>query len=144
MVHLVAGPKGSFDLGERSYLREKVVSTYEGLWQGLDPGERGWTELFYLKVNASWLQDQISALSTEGLRQRAPMIRRLFSESCARLTPEHDASTQSHALETLGGLFLGLGCRTFHDFVSEVLELLCGIDEVDRVMQASLTAGELH
>ena len=34
-------------------------------------------------------------------------------------------------METLSGVFLGVGCRTFHDPVAEVLELLCGIEAAD-------------
>ena len=30
-------------------------------------------------------------------------------------------------------LLLGLGCRQFHDFGSDVLELLCGIEAADEV-----------
>ena len=97
-----------YELGDRSYLREKVVTTYEALWRGEDIGPVGWTELFCLKVNAEWIQTNIASMPADRLR---PVARRLFAECCARLGEGHDPATQCHALETLSGFFLGLGCR---------------------------------
>ena len=97
-----------YELGDRSYLREKVVTTYEALWRGEDIGPVGWTELFCLKVNAEWIQTNIASMPADRLRLVA---RRLFAECYARLGEEHDPATQCHALETLSGFFLGLGCR---------------------------------
>ena len=97
-----------YELGDRSYLREKVVTTYEALWRGEDIGPSGWTELFCLKVNAEWIQTNIASMPADRLR---PVARRLFAECRVRLSEEHDPATQCHALETLSGFFLGLGCR---------------------------------
>jgi hypothetical protein len=97
-----------YELGDRSYLREKVVTTYEALWRGEDIGTSGWTELFCLKVNAEWIQTNIASMPADRLR---PVARRLFAECRVRLSEEHDPATQCHALETLSGFFLGLGCR---------------------------------
>ena len=97
-----------YELGDRSYLREKVVTTYEALWRGEDIGPQGWTELFFLKVNAAWIQTNIATMPTDKLR---PVARRLFAECRVRLGAQHDPAVQCHALETLSGFFLGLGCR---------------------------------
>ena len=97
-----------YELGERSYLREKVVTTYEALWRGEDIGASGWTELFCLKVNAEWIQTNVASMPADRLR---PVARRLFAECRVRLGEEHEPATQCHALETLSGFFLGLGCR---------------------------------
>ena len=98
-----------FELDGRSYLREKVIATYEQLWRGEELSARAWTELFYLKVNAGWIQARIASLDVGSLHMRQPVVRRLFSECCARLGGSHEPSTRAHALETLSGLFLGLG-----------------------------------
>jgi hypothetical protein len=122
----------SFELADRSYLREKVVGVYEQLWlQRVELDDRGWSELFYLKVNAVWLQEHIASLPVAELRRATPVVRALFGQCVARLGPEHEATTRGHALETASGVLLGLGGRTFHSFGADALELLCGIEEAD-------------
>ena len=126
-------------LDERRYLREKVVVTYEALWRGETLDEKAWDELLFLKVNASWIQTAVASLSGAQLRAQQPILRRLFDECCARLDEAVEPSATSHALETLGGIFLGLGCRSFHDFGAEVVELLSGLDRADAVFGAMLS-----
>jgi hypothetical protein len=124
--------KQTFELADRSYLREKVVGVYEQLWvQRVELDDRGWSELFYLKVNAAWLQEHIASLSAAELRRATPVVRALFGKCVARLGPEHEAVTRGHALETASGVLLGLGGRSFHSFGADALELLCGIEEAD-------------
>ena len=124
------------EVGDRRYLREKIVSTYESLWAGAQLDDRSWDELFQLKVRADVLQQQVSSLPPSTLRNHHTTFRRLFAECCRRMGAQHEPSTQSHAMETLGGLLLGLGCRPFHDFQAEALDLLCGIDTADAVFAA--------
>ena len=124
-------PGADSTLGDRRYLKEKVVASYERLWrnEGVD-----FKELFLLKVNARWLQEHVAAAPmAELFGARKPVVRAIFAECCMRLDDSASADVQSHAMETLSGLFLGVGSRTFHDPVAEVLELLCGIEEADRV-----------
>ncbi|KAL1529976.1 hypothetical protein AB1Y20_000903 [Prymnesium parvum] len=128
----------AFELDERSYLREKVVVTYEALWRGEPLDAKAWDELFCLKVNSRWLQHALSTLSSPLLAAKRPIVRRLFAECCKRLDPAVEASSMSHALETLSGIFLGLGSRVFHDFSAEVVELLCGLDRADATFAAML------
>ena len=126
---LSAAPQ--WTLQDRRYLREKVVVLYEQLWSG-DPAAVDFTQLLNLKVNASWLQSHIASAPTAelmGPKKRA--VRVLFAECCDRLVDAFAIDVQCHAMETLSGLFLGVGCRTFHDPVAEVLELLCGIEAAD-------------
>ena len=126
-----APPADTYALGERRYLREKVVSIYESIWDHNEAVD--WTNLFNLKVNAAWLQEHIAAApAVELLSTRKPAVRRLFNECLVRI-PEgsHSIDVRCHALETLSGVFLGIGCHNFHDPVAEVLELLCGIDRAD-------------
>jgi hypothetical protein len=127
-----APPTDPFALGDRQYLKEKVVATYERLWN--DPDAISYKELFALKVNAAWLQSKVAtATSAELFGVRKPAVRRLFAECCTRIDESHTADIQCHAMETLSGLFLGVGSRSFHDPVAEVLELLCGIEAADGV-----------
>eukprot|EP00966_Prymnesium_polylepis_P173689 4017575-Prymnesium_polylepis.1 len=104
----------SFELDDRRYLREKVVVTYEALWRGEPLDEKAWDELFFLKVNAGWIEAAIASLSAAQLRAQQPIIRRLFDECCKRLDEVTESSAVSHALETLSGMFLGLGGRRAH------------------------------
>ena len=123
--------KSDFTLGDRRYLKEKVVGQYERLWRGEDVD---FNELLLLKANAQWLTAHIgSAPTAELFGSRKPVVRKLFAECCQRVDDAVTADVQSHALETLSGLFLGLGSRSFHDPVAEVLELLCGIEATDEV-----------
>lgn len=125
------GNPDAFTLGDRRYLKEKVVSTYERFWRGDDVDFK---ELFQLKANAQWLQTNIATAETsELLGRHKPIVRKLFAECCARLEEVVTADVQCHAMETLSGLFLGVGSRTFHDPVADVLELLCGIQAADEV-----------
>ena len=119
----------SYTLGDRRYLKQKVVASYERLWRGEDADMK---ELFLLKANAHWLQSQIAgAPAKELFGVRKSTVRKLFAECCARLNETSGLDVQSHAMETLSGLFLGIGSRTFHDPVADVLELLCGIEAAD-------------
>ena len=118
-----------FTLGERSYLKEKIVTAYERLWRGEDVDFK---EIFLLKVNSQWIQARITNPTTSDLFSvHKPVVRRLFAECCERLDDAAPVDVQSHAMETLSGLFLGLGSRTFHDPIAEVPELLCGIEAAD-------------
>ena len=116
------------ELDERRYLKEKVVAAYEALWRGEEAFADG--GFFHLKVNASWLQAHIAALPQAEMATGRAVLRRLFVECCSRLSPDFEASVQSHAMETLAGVFLGIGCRTFHN-VADVLDLLCSIEAAD-------------
>ena len=126
-------------LDERRYLREKVVVTYEALWRGESLDAKAWDELFFLKVNASWIQTAVTLLSGTQLRAQQPILRKLFEECLARLEEAVEPSATSHALETLSGIFLGLGGRSFHDFGAEVVELLCGLERADAVFATMLS-----
>ena len=110
----------AWTLQERRYLREKVVVAYEQLWSGAGAD---FNQLFLLKVNASWLQTHIaSAPISELLGARKATIRTLFAECCVRLSgAQHAADVQCHAMETLAALFLGVGCRSFHDPTADCL-----------------------
>ena len=123
-----------YALGDRRYLIEKVVVSYEKLWAG-DIDAVDFKELFLLKANAQWLSSHVAAATTvDLLTTKKPVVRRIFTECCARLVDDSAAAdVQCHAMETVSGLFLGLGSRTFHDPVSEVLELLCGLEAADDV-----------
>ena len=121
------------ELEGRSYLKLKVVVTYEKLWRGDELSAREWTELFHLKVNAPWLQAHLSKMDAKTLCTHRPVVRRLFAECCARLGTSHEPTTRSHAIETLSGLLLGLGSVRFHEFGADVIELLCGLEAVDEV-----------
>ena len=117
---------------DRAFLREKVVTIYDALWRG-ELQQTDWVGLFHLKVNAKWLQVQIASAPAADLLHgaRKPVVRRLVAECLSRLDEGTAADVQCHAMETLSGIFLGVGCRTFHDPVSEVLDLLCGIEAAD-------------
>lgn len=118
----------------REYLKEKVVTIYESLWNGTQLGENGVKELFNLKVNASWLHTRIASVPSAALTEHKALVRWLFAACCERLDEESVAAdVQCHAMETVAGILLGLGSRTFHDPASEVLELLCGIEATDAV-----------
>ena len=117
---------------DRAFMREKVVTIYDALWRG-ELQQTDWVGLFHLKVNAKWLQVQITTAPAAELihGSRKPVVRRLVSECLSRLGEGTAADVQCHSMETLSGIFLGIGCRTFHDPVADVLELLCGIEAAD-------------
>ena len=73
------------EVGDRRYLREKIVSTYESLWAGAQLDDRSWDELFQLKVRADVLQQQVSSLPPSTLRNHRTTFRRLFAECCRRM-----------------------------------------------------------
>ena len=134
MSQQLALPSAKYTLNDRLTLKEKVVSEYEMLWSRGDLPN--FANLFALKVNAIWLQDHVGSCTAAELVQRQPAIRKLFAACCARLGEDHPADVQSHAMETLSGIFLGIGCRNFTNPISDVLELLCGLDEADAVFGA--------
>ena len=117
---------------DRAFMREKVVSIYDAIWRG-ELEKTDWIGLFHLKVNATWLQVQIGTAPASELLQgaRKAVVRRLFAECLARLAEGTPADVMCHAMETLSGIFLGIGSRSFHDPVGEVLDLLCGIETAD-------------
>ena len=120
-----------YSVAGRRFLKEKVVTSYEKLWAGQ---EINYPELFLLKAHAQWLHSHIaSEPASQLLGPRKPIVRRLFAECCDSVSEEATADVQSHAMETLAGIFLGVGSRSFHDPVAEVPELLCGIEAADAI-----------
>lgn len=129
----------TWELGNRRYIREKVISLYELIFaesHGVyaSPAESVWRELFLLKVNRLWLRQCVQAMPEEHIMgPRKPLFRDIFSRCIAKLKSE-DAEVAAHALETLGGVLTALGCKNFPDPGSDSLELFCGIQRVEIVM----------
>jgi hypothetical protein len=132
---------GSWELGGRRYIREKVVSLYEQIFESRR--ERGayasapdtvWHELFLLKVNRLWLRQRVLGMSEdEILGARKPLFRDLFARCIAQLRAD-DAECAAHALETVSSLFSALAQKSFADPGSDTLEVFCGIQRVEPVM----------
>lgn len=139
------GRQTSWELGNRSYIRQKVIALYEQIFAqpaahgaSTFPPESVWRELFLLNVNAAWLRERVDAMSEgEIMGPRKPLFRELFSRCIAQLASEE---LGRHALETLGVLLSALGCKSFSDPSSDTLELFCGIQQVEAVM-AELLGG---
>lgn len=135
----------SWELGNRRYIREKVISLYEvvfaeGRGAYISPADNVWRELFLLKVNRLWLRQCVLAMPEEQIMgPRKPLFRDIFSRCIAQLKSE-DAQVAAHGLEMLGAVLSALGCKSFPDPGSDTLELFCGIQHVEAVMAELLDA----
>uniref|UniRef100_A0A7S0L056 Methyltransferase FkbM domain-containing protein n=1 Tax=Coccolithus braarudii TaxID=221442 RepID=A0A7S0L056_9EUKA len=89
-----------FTLGDRSYIREKVITTYETLFttNALTPSD--WAEFFFLKPNAEWLQAQLSTLTAPQIAHARPATRTLVSRCLDSMEPAADAASRANAMET--------------------------------------------
>lgn len=120
----------SYELGNRSYIREKVISLYERVFAArtergavyASPPEDVWRLLFLLKVNRLWLRQRVLAMSEdEVLGPYKPLLRDLFARCVAQLGST-DAESVAHALETTSAVLGALGHKSFLDPASDTLE----------------------
>ncbi|KAJ1636904.1 hypothetical protein T492DRAFT_957007 [Pavlovales sp. CCMP2436] len=150
-----------WELGNRRYIREKVVASYEQIFSEpagrsayASPPDEVWSTLFLLKVNRLWLRQQIIGMTEEQIMgPRKALFRDVFARCISHLESE-DTEACAHALETLGAVLSTLGHKSFPDPGSDTLELFCGIQTVEAVMGgllgslgnllASRDAGRVH
>ena len=119
-----------YTLGDRSYIREKVITTYETLFttNALTPSD--WAEFFFLKPNTEWLQAHLSTLTAPQLAHARPATRTLFSRCLDSMEPAAEAASRANAMETMAALVLGSGGRrSFYE--TDLLDALCGVDAAD-------------
>mmetsp|Transcript_25216 Transcript_25216/g.68300 ORF Transcript_25216/g.68300 Transcript_25216/m.68300 type:complete len:711 (-) Transcript_25216:237-2369(-) len=140
-------PDPEWELGQRRYIREKVVTLYEAVFQDSmstgayqTPSEAVWRELFVLKVNHHWLRQCVLAVSEDDiLGPRKALFRDVFARSMSVLHSD-DPVCSGHALQTFSAVLGALGLKTFADPGADTLEVVCGISNVEAFMSEFLTS----
>lgn len=121
----------------RQPLKEKFVQIYESFFKGSDPSENNhhfWDELFLLKVNVSYIQEQFDALSGEQLVRLKDTLNNLFYHCVAALRSDNRIRAVN-ALQTLGALVRGVYRRSQGDYGFDVIDLLVGFDGAEPTMR---------
>ncbi|XP_064465666.1 armadillo-like helical domain-containing protein 3 isoform X2 [Ornithodoros turicata] len=117
----------------RQPLKEKFVQIYESLFQGDDPSVNNanfWDELFLLKVNVAFLEQQLSSLSREQLVERKEMLNTLFYRSVLALHSENRIRALN-AIQTLCALVQGVS----RGALTDIIDILVGFEGAEATMQ---------
>ncbi|CAN8023637.1 unnamed protein product [Ixodes persulcatus] len=121
----------------RQPLKEKFVQIYESFFKGKDPSidnQNFWDELFLLKVNVNFIQQQFDSLSGEDLVKLKETINTLFYHCVQALRSEHRIRIVN-ALQTLCALIQGVYRKAHGDYGFDIINLLIGFDTAEPTMQ---------
>ncbi|PKY55848.1 hypothetical protein RhiirA4_410828, partial [Rhizophagus irregularis] len=121
--------------GAKTVLKEKFVEIYESFFKGNDPSigqPNFWSELFLLKVNATYLTKCLSEISQDKLLAIKNNIGKLFLKSIEAMK-EENTQRKINAMETLCVLLQGIFSKRFNNFSFEVINLLTGLNNADTV-----------
>ncbi|RGB43093.1 hypothetical protein C1646_681681 [Rhizophagus diaphanus] len=121
--------------GAKTILKEKFVEIYESFFKGNDPSigqPNFWSELFLLKVNATYLTKCLSEISQDKLLAIKNNIGKLFLKSIEAMK-EENTQRKINAMETLCVLLQGIFSKRFNNFSFEVINLLTGLNNADTV-----------
>ncbi|CAB4429276.1 unnamed protein product [Rhizophagus irregularis] len=121
--------------GAKTVLKEKFVEIYESFFKGNDPSigqPNFWSELFLLKVNATYLMKCLSEISQDKLLAIKNNIGKLFLKSIEAMK-EENTQRKINAMETLCVLLQGIFSKRFNNFSFEVINLLTGLNNADTV-----------
>eukprot|EP01132_Coremiostelium_polycephalum_P009195 gene9195-11270_t len=125
------------NVGGRKALKEKFVEIYEAFFKGDDPSQgqpNFWDQLFLIKVNIPFLERCIILTSEDHLLALKPNINRIFTKCCEWLK-DNNTVRLSHILETLSILLKSIFRKKFNNFGFDVLNILCGIENADKVFK---------
>ncbi|KAI5776593.1 hypothetical protein EDC01DRAFT_169640 [Geopyxis carbonaria] len=131
----------------RPSFQPKIVTLYESLFT--DDGtsatkpETFWTSFFVLRAHPPALLSLLGPLSSDDLLHLQPITRQLFTHSVAAFRAGH-APQDEIALDTLQTLLKAVLAKRYTNASSDVISILTGLDEVDRVFTefvAALEAG---
>ncbi|ESO97238.1 hypothetical protein LOTGIDRAFT_239162 [Lottia gigantea] len=132
--HVTLLRKGS---NSRMALKEKIVQIYEAFFQGEDPSRGNanfWDEMFLLKVNTGFIENEIDKLSGEGLVNLKENFNLLFYKAVENLRYDNHIRTVN-ALQTLCALIRGIFKKSCGSYGFDTINLLVGFDAADSVMQ---------
>lgn len=121
----------------RQPLKEKFVQIYESFFKGKDPSlnnQNFWDELFLLKVNVNFIQQQFDSLSGADLVKLKDTINTLFHHCVQALRSEHRIRIVN-ALQTLCALIQGVYRKAHGDYGFDIINLLIGFDSAEPTMQ---------
>ncbi|GET00373.1 UPF0668 protein C10orf76 homolog [Rhizophagus clarus] len=121
--------------GAKTMLKEKFVEIYESFFKGNDPSvgqPNFWSELFLLKVNATYLTKCLTEISQDKLLAIKNNIGKLFLKSIEAMK-EENTQRKINAMETLCVLLQGIFSKRFNNFSFEVINLLTGLNNADKV-----------
>lgn len=115
-------------------LTAKAAAIYEDLLlRGADPSSLD-CDLLLLRVRHAELQAAVDRASIDellGSPRRLAAVRFLFRHCVDALKDAGSHTVVLHALETLADLVFALAGKRFHNFAEEMMELMCGFQQVD-------------
>ncbi|PVD29992.1 hypothetical protein C0Q70_09253 [Pomacea canaliculata] len=122
---------------QKMALKEKIVQIYEAFFQGDDPSYGNpnfWDELFLLRVNTGFIENEIEKLNGESLLSLKDNFNLLFFRATDCLKQDHPIRV-ANALQTLCALVRGIFNKSLGNYGFDVINILIGFDSAETVMQ---------
>ncbi|KAN0070559.1 protein of unknown function (DUF1741) domain containing protein [Elaphomyces granulatus] len=119
----------------------KIVQLYETLFRitdYADPSEGFWREFFLLPSSRAQLQQILGELTSDEILSLQSQTRQLFARAIREAASEVSPN-DLHALETLTTFLGGILTKRYTNPSSDIIAILAGINEVDRVISDFVT-----
>ncbi|PGH27270.1 hypothetical protein AJ80_00980 [Polytolypa hystricis UAMH7299] len=118
----------------------KIVQHYEILFLNpeFEASEGFWREFFLLPPDSARLSDILNSISPDDVLHIESQTRQLFARAIQEAASDH-SPTNINALETLRTFLGGVLTKKYTNPSSDIISVLAGIDEVDRVISGLVT-----
>ncbi|KAG1659842.1 Armadillo-like helical domain-containing protein 3 [Nymphon striatum] len=117
--------------------KEKIILSYDKFFKGENPSVGNpdfWNELFLLKANVSYIENEFDKLSGDQVLAIKENINLIFYH-CVKALEDDRQIRVVNAIQTLCALVRGVYKKTNKDYGFDIINVLVGFDSAENVMQ---------
>ncbi|KAG1662866.1 Armadillo-like helical domain-containing protein 3 [Nymphon striatum] len=119
--------------------KEKIILSYDKFFKGENPSVGNpdfWNELFLLKANVSYIENEFDKLSGDQVLAIKENINLIFYH-CVKALEDDRQIRVVNAIQTLCALVRGVYKKTNKDYGFDIINVLVGFDSAENVMQST-------